>query len=159
MSVQQLRTGVKDQKDLSFTKKFDDFLRDFCVINLESVLNFFILALTLALVIVVLQNVIHIFSILLTSPTKTIIEDILFTLILLELFALFMDYIKKSRIRAERVIEIGIISVVREIFINLFDIQPLDMFAYASIVLVFGIVYYLEKRVDLDRLKLADNKK
>jgi uncharacterized membrane protein (DUF373 family) len=84
----------------------------------------------------------------LLSDIKTTIDIVLFIFILIELIIILFEYITKGNIKVENIIEVGIISVVREVMFHSLDMDPVRIFSLAGILLVFGGIFYIEKKMN-----------
>lgn len=81
------------------------------------------------------------------SDIKTSIDIVLFIFILIELIIILFEYITKGNIKVENIVEVGIISVVREVMFHSLDMDPFRMLSFAAILLVFGGIFYIEKKL------------
>ncbi len=83
---------------------------------------------------------------------KLLIRNILNLFVLIELFRVFLDVIEHHRIRKRQILEAGIVFVVREIILILFEHKTsfTDMFGYAAILLSLGITYILMEKTYLE---------
>ena len=88
---------------------------------------------------------------LITGNVRVIIEHILFTFILIELFTILHSYLIKHYIKVERIIEVGIISVVREIVFQVFEIEVSRIYALAVLLIALGALFFIEKHFSKER--------
>jgi uncharacterized membrane protein (DUF373 family) len=79
---------------------------------------------------------------------KLLIKNILNFFVLIELFRVFLDVIEYKRIRKRQMLEAGIVFVVREIVIAMFEhrFSYTDLIGYAVLLLALGITYVLMER-------------
>jgi uncharacterized membrane protein (DUF373 family) len=79
---------------------------------------------------------------------KLLIRNILNFFVLIELFRVFLDVIEYRRIRKRQMLEAGIVFVVREIIIAMFDhrFTYLDLIGYAVLLVALGVTYVLIER-------------
>ncbi len=80
---------------------------------------------------------------------KLLIKNILNFFVLIELFRVFLDVIEYRRIRMRQMLEAGVVFVVREIVVAMFEHRSeyTDMIGYAVLLLSLGITFLLmEKR-------------
>ncbi len=83
--------------------------------NLEAIQNFIIVALSIGLFCVMLIRLGEMYlSLLAPLNFKTIASDILFILILVELFRLLVIYLKEQQISVGAAVEVSIVSALRE---------------------------------------------
>ena len=83
---------------------------------------------------------------------KLLIRNILNLFVLIEMFRVFLDVIEHHRIRKRQILEAGIVFVVREIILILFEHKSdyLTMIGYAVILLSLGITYILMEKTYLE---------
>jgi uncharacterized membrane protein (DUF373 family) len=86
---------------------------------------------------------------------KLLIRNILNLFVLIELFRVFLDVIEHHRIRKRQILEAGIVFVVREIILILFEHKThyTEMIGYAIVLLSLGITYILMEKTYLEFLK------
>lgn len=102
--------------------------------------------LIISLLIMILKQIINLFlETLWTSDIKSKIDTVLFSLILVELFTILFYYLKEHRVRVDRIIEVGIISLVRDIIFKIFDLDNGKLYAMALILFVLGVLFFIEK--------------
>ncbi len=79
---------------------------------------------------------------------KLLIKNILNFFVLIELFRVFLDVIEYKRIRKRQMLEAGIVFVVREIVIAMFEhrFTHTDLIGYAVLLIALGITYVLMER-------------
>ena len=79
---------------------------------------------------------------------KLLIKNILNFFVLIELFRVFLDVIEYKRIRKRQMLEAGIVFVVREIVIAMFEhrFTYTDLIGYAVLLVALGITYVLMER-------------
>lgn len=95
------------------------FRRPRIVQSLEAVQDLIAVSLCLGLFCVMALQLKAIFSSLLTTPQfHAITADILFILILVELFRLLIIYLQEQRVSIGVSVEIAIVSVLREVIVN-----------------------------------------
>lgn len=95
------------------------FSRDAIIRNLEGIQNFIIVALCLGLFGAMLIRLGEMYISLL-NPIKfrVITSDILFILILVELFRLLIIYLKEQRISVGAAVEVSLVSALREVILQ-----------------------------------------
>ncbi len=86
---------------------------------------------------------------------KLLIKNILNFFVLIELFRVFLDVIEYRRIRKRQMLEAGIVFVVREIVIAMFDhrFTYLDLIGYAVLLIALGVTYVLIERSWVELVK------
>ena len=115
-------------------------------------LHVLILLLIFALFVITLERLWTLFVVdIFTRNVGFVISQILFIFILIELFTILYSYLSKHYIKVERVVEVGIISVVRELMFNLFEIDIARIYAFSALLLVFGMLFFIEKRYSNER--------
>ncbi|MDZ7960420.1 MAG: phosphate-starvation-inducible PsiE family protein [Aulosira sp. DedQUE10] len=112
------------------------FQRDRIVQNLE-IFQDFIISLCLGLFCVMLIRLIDMFaSFLRPLDLRQVTSDILFILILVELFRLLIDYLQAQRISVGAAVEITIVSALREVILRGVLEIPRDQILGISVFLV-----------------------
>lgn len=76
---------------------------------------------------------------------KVVITEILFVLILVELFTILTSYLESGKIKVQRIVEVGIISIIREVMFVVFEISALQIFAISGLLLVFALLFVVER--------------
>ncbi len=79
---------------------------------------------------------------------KLLIKNILNFFVLIELFRVFLDVIEYRKIRMRQMLEAGVVFVVREIVVAMFEHRSeyTDMIGFAVLLLALGITYTLMER-------------
>jgi uncharacterized membrane protein (DUF373 family) len=105
---------------LCMNMNWKDWLtKDMIVRNLEGFQNFIVVSLCVGLFCVMLLQLWEMYSSLLKPLNfKLIASDILFILILVELFRLLIFYIKEQRISVETAVEVSLVSALREVILQ-----------------------------------------
>ena len=113
------------------------FKRDRIVSNLELFQDFIVIALCLGLFSVMLIRLGDMFfSFLHPLDLREVTSDILFILILVELFRLLLDYLQEQRISVGAAVEITIVSALREVILRGVLEIPRDQIFAISVFLV-----------------------
>jgi uncharacterized membrane protein (DUF373 family) len=108
--------------------------------------NIIIIFLILALFITIVYKLCILFAVdLVHGDFQNIINDLLLLLILIELFTILYSYLSKHYIKVERVIELGIISLVREMLFKVNEFESSKIYAVAALLISFGIIFFIEK--------------
>jgi uncharacterized membrane protein (DUF373 family) len=108
--------------------------------------NIIIMLLILALFITIIYKLYILFAVdILTGDFQNIINDLLLLLILIELFTILYSYLSKHYIKVERVIELGIISLVREMLFKVNEFESSKIYSVAALLVSFGIIFFIEK--------------
>jgi uncharacterized membrane protein (DUF373 family) len=103
-------------------------------------------ALMIGVLVVIIRQLYHLFTTdLFSAEIKSAVDNGLFILILLELFVVLLFYLRNHHIKVERVVEVGIISVVRELIFHALDMEVLRLFALSGVLLVLGLLFFIEK--------------
>lgn len=134
----------------------------------KKVLRFFSLivdVLTFLLILALLLMIVRQIVLLFAGPIWTLeikekIDTMLFALILVELFTILFFYLKEHRIKVDRIIEVGIISLVRDVIFKVYETDVLRLFAMAAILVVLGALFFIEKYFSKSRecVDLANGK-
>lgn len=119
----------------------------------RKVLKFFSLVvdvLTFLLIIALLFMIIRQIFLLFAGPIwvleiKDKIDTMLYALILVELFTILFFYLKEHRIKVDRIIEVGIISLIRDVIFKVYETEIMRLFAMAAILVVLGALFFIEK--------------
>lgn len=80
-----------------------------------------------------------------TGGVQLVITEILFVLILVELFTILTSYLESGRIKVQRIVEVGIISIIREVMFVVFEISAMQIFALSGLLLVFALLFAVER--------------
>lgn len=110
-----------------------------------------IIVLIIGLLIIILRELYTLFNFVFISPIDILINKILFIFILIELFTILIGYLRTEFIKVERIIEVGIISLVRDIIFHFSDIDNGKLYGISAILLVFGIIFFIEKYYSKER--------
>lgn len=116
------------------------FERDRIIRSLETIQNAIVIALSVALFCVMLIRLGDLFlSLLVPLKFQNVTSDILFILILIELFRLLIIYLKEQRISIGVSVEVSIVSVLREVIIRgALEISWQQILAICAFLLVLG---------------------
>lgn len=88
----------------------------------------------------------------LLGDTKTAISTILYVLILLELVVILKHYFEYHHISVTRIVELGVIAVVREVIFHLLDWEWAQILAVSALLLVLGAMYLVRKMLPYDNM-------
>ncbi len=139
----------------SFSKKALNFYNSF--VNLLVILTVPIIILTLITAIVIILYDLRLFTAHIVEghlrleheeAFKLLIKNILNFFVLIELFRVFLDVIEYRRIRKRQMLEAGIVFVVREIVISMFEhrFTYTDLIGYGVLLVSLGVTYVLMER-------------
>lgn len=132
---------------ISFVKMNYESLKDEKFVKFfKGIFNFLILLLIAGVLVIILRELYSLFSGILSSEINVMINNILFIFILIELFTILLSYLRFQHIKVERVIEVGIISVVRDSIFHVFESEPSKMYGISALLLVFGLIFFIEKK-------------
>ena len=113
---------------------------------MDYALHILIFILIVALFIAILISLFDLFFVQVADGNlHLIINDILFVFILVELFTILNQYLTKHTIRVERIVEVGIISIIREIIFIAFEIEVAKVYAISVLLLSLGGLFFIEK--------------
>lgn len=95
------------------------FEREQIVQSLEAIQNFIVIALSIALFCIMAIRLWDLFlSLIVPLKFQNVTSDILFILILVELFRLLIIYLQEQRISVGVAVEVSIVSVLREVIVR-----------------------------------------
>ena len=116
------------------------FERKRIINSLETIQNAIVIALSIALFCVMLIRLSDLFlSLLIPLKFQNVTSDILFILILIELFRLLIIYLKEQQISIGVSVEVSIVSVLREVIIRgALEIEWQQILAICAFLLVLG---------------------
>lgn len=119
------------------------FQRDRIVRNLEIFQDFIIISLCLGLFCVMLIRLGDMFfSFLHPLNLRQVTSDILFILILVELFRLLLDYLQVQQISVGAAVEITIVSALREVILRgVLEIPRDQIFGISVFLVVLGVIF------------------
>jgi len=119
------------------------FERDRIVNNLERFQDFIIVSLCLGLFCVMLIRLGDMFfSFLHPLDLREVTSDILFILILVELFRLLIDYLQTQQISVGAAVEITIVSALREVILRgVLEIQQKQLFGISAFLFVLAVIF------------------
>ncbi len=113
---------------------------------LKSVSNVIIILLIVALVVTIVYKLYALFFVdMMSGNFQNVINDLLLTIILIELFTILYSYLVKYYIKVERVIELGIISIIREMLFKIQEFEANKIYAVAVLLVSFGLLFFIEK--------------
>ncbi|MBD2433996.1 MULTISPECIES: phosphate-starvation-inducible PsiE family protein [Fischerella] len=119
MDIDNFRLSKDSTQKRLITKLNNCFQRDRVVRNLEFFQDFIIISLCLGLFCVMLIRLVDMFSSFLHPlDLRQVTSDILFILILVELFRLLIDYLQAQSISVGAAVEITIVSALREVILR-----------------------------------------
>jgi uncharacterized membrane protein (DUF373 family) len=119
---------------------YEWFEREQVVKNLEIIQNLIVVCLCIALFCVMVIRLGNLFlSLLVPLKFQGVTSDILFILILVELFRLLIIYLQEQRISVGVAVEVSIVSVLREVIIReVLEIPWQQILAVCAFLLVLG---------------------
>lgn len=126
-----------------FTELSSWFQRDRIVRNLEVFQDFIIISLCLGLFTVMLIRLVDMFSSFLHPlDLRQVTSDILFILILVELFRLLIDYLEAQQISVGAAVEITIVSALREVILRgVLEIPRDQIFGISIFLIVLAAIF------------------
>ena len=142
----------KEGKLICTEQKVHKFIDDKLLGILDIVLHILLFLLIVALLVAILFELKTLFFVhLFNGNISVIIDHILFAFILVELFTILYSYLKKHYIKVERVVEVGIISLVRDLIFTVTEIESTKIYAISVTLLVLGGIFFVEKHFAKDR--------
>ncbi len=150
-----------------FSKKALDFYNKF--VNLLVIITVPIIILTLITAIAIILYDLRLFTAHITEgglkleheeAFKLLIKNILNFFVLIELFRVFLDVIEYKRIRKRQMLEAGIVFVVREIVIAMFEhrFEYTDLIGYGVLLVALGITYVLIEKSWIEVVRMNQYK-
>lgn len=132
------------------------FLRYFNTTNLLAgfngilhvVFSFILIFLAITLIIGTFRIFFHIGAIIegkeLSSRYLHIFYDVLTLMILVELSRSLVEYFTENRLRLTYILDAGIVFILRDIMIMLFEqkMKSVDLYSYSAVLLVLGIIRF-----------------
>jgi len=109
---------------------------------LEMVQDVIVLCLCAALFIAMVVKLIHLGRTLLAGTDfSAVIADILFILVLIELFRLLIIYLEEHRISVATMVEVGIVATLREVILmGALQVEWRQMLVLCAFILTLGVV-------------------
>jgi uncharacterized membrane protein (DUF373 family) len=109
---------------------------------LELIQDIIVLGLCAALFIAMLIKLFHLGNALLTGTDfSAVIADILFILVLMELFRLLIIYLEEHRISVATMVEVGIVATLREVILRgALQVDWRQMLVLSAFLLTLGVV-------------------
>ncbi len=136
------------------------FKKEQIVRNLELVQNLIVVTLAIGLFLVMAIRLVNLFqSLLISIDFQSVTSDILFILILVEIFRLLIIYLQEQRISVGVAVEVSIVSVLREVIIRgALEIPWQQILAICAFLLVLGSlllirVWMAKAYVEIDTTK------
>lgn len=132
------------------------FKKDTVIHNLELVQDFIVISLCIGLFSVMLLRLGDMFfSLMHLHKSQQIISDILFILIMVELFRLLVIYLREHRISLGSAVEVAIVSALREVILyGILEIQLKQIIGVCSFLIVLGVLLLI--RLVISRLSKTD---
>lgn len=113
---------------------------------LKTISNIIIILLIVALLAAIIYKLFILYFVDIAGGNfQNIINDLLLLIILIELFTILYAYLQKYYIKVERVIELGMISIIREMLFKVQEFEIGRIYAIAVLLLSFGILFLIEK--------------
>jgi uncharacterized membrane protein (DUF373 family) len=118
----------------------------------SSIFNLLIYFLIIALLIIIIKELFFLFTgTIWNADVKYAIDMILFIFILIEIFTILLAYLRTEHVKVERIVEVGIISLVRDLIFHATTMEPTRAYGLSAILLVFGILFFIEKYFSKER--------
>ena len=128
---------------------------------LELVQDVIVLGLCAALFMAMLIKVVHLGKSLLTGTDfSAFISDILFVLVLIELFRLLVIYLEEHRVSVATMVEVGIVATLREVMLKgAMEVDWRQMLVLCAFILTLGVVLrYAGIRLDPPETNAIQNR-
>ncbi|HKL23913.1 MAG TPA: phosphate-starvation-inducible PsiE family protein [Candidatus Nanoarchaeia archaeon] len=119
--------------------------------SFRGVFNLLVILLIMGLLLIILRELYSLFENIFSAEISVIINAILFIFILIELFTILTSYLRFGTIKVERVVEVGIISIVRDSIFHVFELDAPKMYGISALLLVFGLIFFVEKKFSKNR--------
>ena len=132
--------------------KFDHAMNTKFLPFLKYTLNILIIVVIIALLVTIVYKLFLLFTTdIVSKDLHNILDNILFTLILIELFTILYAYFQKHYVKVERIVEIGIISIVREVIFQVYDLDSGKIYAISALLIALGLLFFIEKYYSKNR--------
>lgn len=133
------------------TKVYDIFTK-----SLEYIQDAIIIFICLLLFILMINVMVGLFDIMLHPVDfKIIASEIIFILVLIEVYRLLIIYLREHRIAIDIMVEVGIVSTLREIIlVGVLEVEPMSLFAIsvflisALLLLRYGAIRVKETKME-----------
>ncbi len=137
------------------------FSRATVIRNLEYIQNLIIVILSIGIFGVMIIRIVEMFSSLIAPINfKSVTSDILFILILVELFRLLIIYLKEQRVSVGAALEISLVSALREVLLQgVLEIPPSQLLGTCTFLGILGVLLLMQiwtfqvKQVQTQRLE------
>lgn len=127
-------------------KREENEITKWCLRWLSRLFDAIIISLIVAIVMAIIMKLFILFSAeIWVGGVRLVITEVLFILILVELFTIMTSYLESGKIKVQRIVEVGIISIIREVMFLAFEISPIQVLALSGLLLVFGLLFAVEK--------------
>lgn len=115
--------------------------------SFEKTLQILILSLIFALIIAFVKSLYILFFeiILVGGSVSLIIHEILYILILVELYTVLGSYLMKGYVKVERVVEVGIIALIRSTVIDFSALDTSKIYPLVALLIALGVIFFIEK--------------
>lgn len=130
-----------------------DFKNEKLLKSFKGIFNLLVILLIIGLLIIILRELYNLFTGVFSAKISVIINGVLFIFILIELFTILTSYLQFEHIKVERIVEVGIISIVRDTIFHAFELEPAKMYGLSALLLVFGVLFFVEKKFSHTRNK------
>jgi len=112
----------------------------------SKIINLMVYTLLVGVIIVALVELFRLISIFFSGTISGAISIILYIIILIELFVILTDFIRNKHISLSKVVEIGIISLVRDVIFKFDELGPDMLFGIAAVILSLGLVFWVGRK-------------
>ena len=127
-------------------RPFIHIKENYIVPFLQSIFDWVTVLLTLILLYVIFQELYTVLTVdIFGDSMKELVSDLLFILILLELFIILRQYLVKDHVSVKSIVEITILSVGREIIFYVLELSSMQLFAFSALLLVLGFIHIGEE--------------
>ncbi|MDD9954194.1 MAG: phosphate-starvation-inducible PsiE family protein [Candidatus Woesearchaeota archaeon] len=127
-----------------------EWLEDWAIRFFDYILIAFIFCLIVGVLYILTTQIGAMFSAAASANVHVAVDLVLFMLILLELFMILVTYLKYHHIKVMRIVEIALISVVREVIFKVFEVDAMKLFGLAALIVSLAVVYYIERKYQVD---------
>mgnify|MGYP003288290237 CR=1 FL=1 len=109
---------------------------------LEFVQDLIVLGLCVGLFVAMVIKLVHLGQLLLRGTDfSPVVADIMFILVLMELFRLLLIYLEEHRISVATMVEVGIVATLREVLLRgALEVNWLQMLVLCAFILTLGVV-------------------
>jgi len=119
--------------------------------SFKGVFNLLVVLLIFGLLAIILRELYSLFGDIFSAKISVLINSVLFIFILVELFTILLAYLRSGEIKVEKIVEVGIISIVRDSIFHIFETEPARIYGISALLLVFGLIFFIERKFSYNK--------